>query len=142
MSHTLSREDISSYYIHSLEKNKVDIPDKTPSFTDTMTYEFLSQIPDFELRENQKVMLDNVDRALVQAKKILIEAPTGIGKTFAYLLPAISYSLKTGDTVHISTSTKALQDQIYQKDLQRISQYFPHAFSFTKLKGKRNYLSV
>ncbi len=72
----------------------------------------------------------------------MIEAPTGIGKTFAYLLPAIKYSLHTGETVHISTSTKALQDQIYYNDIAFLQEHFPETFSYAKLKGKRNYLSI
>jgi len=87
-------------------------------------------------------MLDKVDKTLNSWAKILIEAPTWIGKTFAYLLPAIKHALDFKEPVHISTSTKALQDQIYFKDLHFLSEHFPHAFSYTKLKGKRNYLWV
>lgn len=52
------------------------------------------QLVDFETRENQKKMSNIVFESLVQSKKTVIEAPTGIGKTFAYLIPAIAFSLK------------------------------------------------
>jgi len=65
-----------------------------------------------------------------------------LGKTFAYLIPAIHFSLKVQEQVFISTSTKALQDQIYYKDLLHLSTAFDNSFSYTKLKGKKNYLGV
>ena len=136
-----SREEVIEIYIRSLEKNIRDIQDISQENITLKLDEFLSKIPSFELRENQKKMLDKVDKTLSAWEKVLIEAPTGIGKTFAYLLPAISYSLRTGECVHISTSTKALQDQIYYKDLAYLEKHFPAQFSYTKLKGKRNYLS-
>ena len=102
--------------------------------------EFLGTIPDFELRESQKCMLQTVSNSFSGWEKTLIEAPTGIGKTFAYLLPAIKHSLQFWEAVHVSTSTKALQDQIYYKDLAFLRDHFPQKFSYTKLKGRRNYL--
>lgn len=94
-----------------------------------------------EKRENQNKMLDIVDKALKNGEQCMIEAPTGVGKTFAYLLPAISFSQEFGERVYISTSTKALQDQIYYKDAQALKENFWIDFTFTKIKGKRNYFS-
>jgi ATP-dependent DNA helicase DinG len=134
--------DIADIYIKNVKKHIADIWDMHSSDSCENIVDFLSTIPEFELRESQKIMLDKVDTTLSQWWKSLIEAPTGIGKTFAYLLPAIKHSLAFHEPVHISTSTKALQDQIYYKDLKFISDNFPQDFSFTKLKGKRNYLWV
>jgi len=75
------------------------------------------QFANFEERENQKKMIDIVKESLDTGKKIAIEAPTGLGKTLAYLLPSVLFSLSQKEQVYISTSTKALQDQIYFKDL-------------------------
>jgi ATP-dependent DNA helicase DinG len=50
--------------------------------------------------------------------KVVIEAPTGLGKSFAYLVPAIIYSVKSDEKVYVSTKTKTLQDQLFFKDLQ------------------------
>lgn len=144
-SETLISQGIADIYMKILKKkhSKIqDISDKNISGDTPDIDDFLQQVPDFETRESQKIMLDKVDTTLAKGGKTVIEAPTGIGKTFAYLLPAIKHSLLFWEPVHISTSTKALQDQIYYKDLQFISEHFPHEFIFTKLKGKRNYLGI
>ncbi|NDK10068.1 DEAD/DEAH box helicase [Candidatus Gracilibacteria bacterium] len=138
----LSSEEFVEKYIKDLSNNIHDIQDISMSKVNENLSDFLEKIPNFELRDSQKSMLDTVDKTLSNGKKSLIEAPTGIGKTFAYLLPALQYSLNFGEQVHVSTSTKALQDQIFYKDLAFLKTHFPHEFSYTKLKGKRNYLGV
>lgn len=135
-------DEILSSFEKILQKNTVVKSDKSTSEEMVDLELFLSEIPDFELRNSQKIMLDKVDKNLSLGGKILIEAPTWIGKTFAYLLPAIKHALAFKEPVHISTSTKALQDQIYYKDLFFLSEHFPRAFSYTKLKWKRNYLWI
>ncbi len=100
------------------------------------------QLVDFEIRENQKKMSSIVFESLTRSKKTVIEAPTWLGKTFAYLIPAIAFSLKIWEQVFISTSTKTLQDQIYAKDLLQLQDSLGVDFSFCKLKGKKNYLSL
>ncbi len=95
-----------------------------------------------ELRQNQSKMFDIVSEALNKQKKSVIEAPTWVWKTLAYLIPSIFKSVKTGSQVYISTSTKALQDQIYYKDLAFLSKSLWFDFSFSKLKWRRNYLSL
>jgi ATP-dependent DNA helicase DinG len=138
----ISQDTITDLYLKNIKKHIADIDDMYSCESIENIEEFLSQIPWFELRESQKIMLDKVDNTLSKWWKSLIEAPTWIWKTFAYLLPAIKHSLAFHEPVHISTSTKALQDQIYYKDLQFISDNFPQKFSFSKLKGKRNYLWI
>lgn len=138
----LSQEKLFEIYMHILGKNIQDITDISHSKNQLDVGVILANIPWFEPRESQKIMLDKVDKTLNHGEKCMIEAPTWIGKTFAYLLPALKYSLSTGEPVHISTSTKALQDQIYFNDLAFLKQHFPEDFSYTKLKGKRNYLSI
>lgn len=133
---------IENIYIKKIKKRHIDIHDISRSGKVENIDNFLDDIPGFELRSNQKTMLAKVDTIFSKWGKTVIEAPTGIGKTFAYLLPAIKHSLLFWEAVHISTSTKALQDQIYYKDLIFLRDNFPYDFSFTKLKGKRNYLSV
>jgi len=101
-----------------------------------------SSFDDFESRENQNKMAHMVYDSLTQSKKSVVEAPTGIGKTFAYLIPSILFSTQFGEQVFISTSTKTLQDQIFLKDLEFLSQNMQRKFSFTKLKWKKNYISL
>lgn len=110
---------------------------KTQSFEET-----LSDIKALEIRENQAYMSDLVKKSFYESEKIVIEAPTGIGKTFAYLVPAIDFSLNLGEQVYISTTTKALQDQIFYKDLKFLEENLDYDFSYTKLKGKVNYFWV
>jgi Rad3-related DNA helicase len=84
-------------------------------------------------------MLDIVDNCLDKNELHLIEAPTWIWKTFAYLVPSIIYSIKNWEQVFVSTTTKALQDQIYYKDLEFLKNNLWFEFSYSKLKWKRNY---
>lgn len=69
-------------------------------------------------------MLDLATGAFVEKELLLIEAPTGIGKTFAYGVPAILFSIHTGHQVFISTNTKTLQDQIFEKDIPMLHTLF------------------
>ncbi len=102
----------------------------------------LSTMKSIELRENQEKMLDIIDTSLKENKLNLIEAPTGLWKTFAYLTPSIIYSVKNWEQIFVSTTTKALQDQIFYKDLAFLKENLDFDFSYSKLKGKRNYLSI
>ena len=104
--------------------------------------DFIKEKSELELRENQSLMSKFIKESFEKEEKIVIEAPTWVGKTFAYLLPSIIHSIKTWEQVYISTSTKALQDQIFYKDLEFLSKNLDLDFSYTKLKGKVNYISV
>ena len=95
-----------------------------------------------EKRDNQLKMTQMIMDSFNWKKKVVIEAPTGLWKSFAYLIPSITHSLKTWEKVYISTKTKALQDQLYFKDLAFLNDNLPHDFRYTKLKGKKNYLSI
>ena len=83
-------------------------------------------------------MAGEVFRCLKDNKGLLIEAGTGVGKSFAYLIPAILSREKTV----VSTSSLALQDQLVKKDLVFLLKVLPRQFSFGVLKGKNNYLCL
>lgn len=100
------------------------------------------QLWDVEARPNQQAMADVIAQTFSQGEKTMIEAPTGVWKTFAYLIPSIIHSLNTGKQVFISTNTKALQDQIIYKDLQFLSDHLDYDFSYCKVKWKRNYIGL
>jgi superfamily II DNA or RNA helicase len=72
-----------------------------------------AMLPGFQPRTGQAWMAEAVAEAIADSDKLVIEAGTGTGKTFAYLLPALMSGRKT----IISTGTKALQDQLYHRDL-------------------------
>lgn len=102
-------------------------------------FNFLEKI---ESRENQLNMTKTVFEGFNNSKKIVIEAPTWLWKSFAYLIPAIIYSVKNNKKVYISTKTKTLQDQLYLKDLDFLSKNLWVRFSYTKLKWRKNYISL
>ena len=72
-----------------------------------------SALPNYEHRPQQLDMANAVSRALGERMPLIVEAATGTGKTLAYLIPAIL----SGKRVVVSTGTKALQDQLFHKDI-------------------------
>jgi ATP-dependent DNA helicase DinG len=94
--------------------------------------------PDYEYRPGQLAMAQAVAEALDQRHHLLVEAGTGIGKTLAYLVPAIA----TGRRVIVSTGTKNLQEQIFYKDIPFLQSILPRKFKATYLKGRSNYICL
>lgn len=95
-------------------------------------------IPDYSVRPQQIEMSEAIATALSQQESLICEAGTGTGKTFAYLVPAILSGMKT----IISTGTRHLQDQLYQRDLKIIQQAIGRAVHTSLLKGRANYLCL
>jgi len=93
-------------------------------------------IPGFQVREQQQEMMVAVGDALKNNSAAVIEAGTGVGKTFAYLVPAIA----SGGRVIISTGTKTLQDQLFAKDLPIVKKALKTDTKTALLKGRANYL--
>jgi len=83
-------------------------------------------------------MAGEISYCLNGKKNLLIEAGTGVGKSFAYLIPAIL----SGEKTIVSTASLALQDQLVSKDLVFLQKELPQKFSFGILKGKNNYLCL
>lgn len=96
------------------------------------------KFPSYESRSQQMKMAEEVFACLKDKKRLLIEAGTGVGKSFAYLIPAIL----SGNKTIVSTATIALQDQLANKDLVFLQEVVPQKFSFAILKGKNNYLCL
>lgn len=95
-------------------------------------------LPGFQPRAGQVWMAEAVAEALERRGKLVVEAGTGTGKTFAYLLPA----LLSGQKTIISTGTKALQDQLYHRDLPLIGKAVGRPVATALLKGRANYLCL
>jgi len=89
----------------------------------------------YEYRPGQLEMSKAVERALVERRHLIVEAGTGTGKTLAYLLPA----LRTGQRVIVSTGTKALQDQLYFRDVPFLETLLGN-LRVCYMKGRANYL--
>ncbi len=98
--------------------------------------ELASVISGFAPRQGQIEMAVAVQDALQQKKTLIAEAGTGIGKTFAYLIPAI---MSGGKTI-VSTGTRHLQDQLFKKDIPILRKVLKTGFNAALLKGRANYL--
>jgi len=95
-----------------------------------------SRLPGFSFREAQARMAEIVAEALAQRTHVAIEAGTGIGKTFAYLVPV----LHSGRRAIVSTGTRTLQDQLFARDLPRLGRVLGRPVDVALLKGRNNYL--
>jgi ATP-dependent DNA helicase DinG len=101
----------------------------------------LSRSKNFEFRPQQQEMAVAVAQALANGEHLVVEAGTGVGKSLAYLVPAILYAVANKKKAVVSTHTINLQEQLTQKDLPLLEQILrPAKFSFTMLKGRANYL--
>jgi ATP-dependent DNA helicase DinG len=98
-------------------------------------------LPGYEFRPQQLQMADAVANALEANTHLVVEAGTGIGKSFAYLLPAIDVALDTKQVVVISTNTISLQEQLIKKDIPFLQKILPTPFKAVLAKGRSNYLS-
>lgn len=94
--------------------------------------------PGFELRPGQIRMSEAIAEAIENRGHLIMEAPTGTGKTFAYLVPAIESGRKTV----ISTGTKNLQEQLFFKDIPRLEEALGRPIRAAYMKGRDNYLCV
>lgn len=100
----------------------------------------LSRSKNFEFRPQQQQMAVAVAETLEQRKHLAVEAGTGVGKSLAYLIPAILYAKANRKKAVISTHTINLQEQLTQKDLPMLQQILPVEFDYAMLKGRGNYL--
>lgn len=99
-----------------------------------------SRFDNFEFRKSQSDMAVAIWDTLTSKQHIFIEAPTGIGKSFAYLVPAIYYAITNGKKAIISTHTINLQEQLLHKDLPILQNILPIKFKAGLIKGKNNYI--
>src|ERR1700748_2271843 len=105
----------------------------------------LSRAKNFEFRPQQQQMAVAVARALENRDHLAVEAGTGVGKSLAYLVPAILFAVQEKKKAVVSTHTINLQEQLTEKDLPMLAGVLgalpkPVKFSFAMLKGRANYL--
>lgn len=98
--------------------------------------------PSYEYRRQQTEMAKAVQNALNKSKHLIVEAGTGVGKSFAYLIPAIYYAVQNKKKVIISTYTISLQEQLVFKDVPFLKKILPFEFNVSIVKGRSNYLSL
>src|SRR5271156_5197186 len=93
-------------------------------------------LPGYAHRPEQAAMATAVGLALARGEPLIVEAGTGTGKTFAYLIPA----LLSGRSVIISTGTRTLQDQLFRRDVPMLAKALGLPAKLALLKGRTNYL--
>ncbi|GAB3672635.1 ATP-dependent DNA helicase [Saccharopolyspora tripterygii] len=123
-----------------LAKARKDIPDLATLMK--VAVEAVGGVP----REGQTQMADAVEHTITSGEHLAVQAGTGTGKSLAYLVPAIRHAVADGTTVVVSTATIALQRQLVDRDLPRLSDALAETLgrkpTFAILKGRRNYLCL
>src|SRR5262245_61257261 len=94
----------------------------------------------YEHRPQQLEMAHAVEQTFADGGHLLVEAGTGVGKSFAYLIPAIHWAVTKKKRVVISTHTISLQEQLIEKDIPLIQSVYPDEFTAVLCKGRSNYL--
>lgn len=100
------------------------------------------KLPNYEYRPQQVDMLRDICSAFNQNEIKIIEAGTGVGKSIAYLIPAIHWSVKNKERCVISTNTINLQEQLLKKDIPFLKSVLKPKFKVTLIKGRNNYLCL
>ena len=99
-------------------------------------------LPGYEIRQEQLQMADAVAHAIESNTHLMVEAGTGVGKSFGYLVPAILAATELGKKIVVSTRTINLQEQLIGKDLPFLQSVMPQEFAPLLVKGRSNYVSI
>ena len=100
----------------------------------------LAKAKNFERRPQQQQMAAAVARALEEERHLVVEAGTGVGKSLAYLVPAVLFVLGQKKKAIISTHTINLQEQLLYKDIPILQKVLPETFEAALIKGRQNYV--
>jgi len=100
------------------------------------------RLPGFERRESQLDLVRLIARAFNEDALVAAEAGTGVGKSFAYLLPALEFALANDERIVISTATITLQQQLYEKDIPLVLSALGKKVKCVLMKGRGNYLCL
>lgn len=96
--------------------------------------------PGFTFRKEQLLMAEGICNAFTEDEFMVAEVGTGVGKTFAYLIPAVLWATQRKEKVVVSTRTKALQQQIVDRDLPDLARIMDGKIKYAEAKGRENYL--
>ncbi len=137
------KENASQEMLEFIESNKIDVAEMDKFFNPSLLPKPSDSEMDYsEDRPEQRKMASIVASAFNEHKHAVIEAGTGIGKSKAYLTPALLFSMKNGVPVIISTHTKALQDQLFVKEIPHLRDIINPDLRVALLKGKKNYVCL
>ncbi len=98
------------------------------------------RLPNYEYREQQVTMARTIADAFNRSQHVMVEAGTGTGKSIAYLVPSILWSIQNNERVVISTNTINLQEQLIDKDIPTLRDALDISFTASVMKGRSNYL--
>ena len=101
-----------------------------------------ARLAGYETRREQLQMMRAVGDTLSGGVHLVVEAGTGVGKSLAYLVPAVHFAVANGERVIVSTNTRNLQEQLFQKDVPFLERALDVPFSAALLKGRGNYLCM
>ena len=134
--------DENNRFLPQLEPNESFEPLDVENITSFLEYggPFSKYFKNYEHRPEQIQMLEAVTEALSYGQHLLVEAGTGTGKSFAYLIPASMWALQNNARVVISTNTINLQDQLIKKDIPDLIAALNMDLRASVLKGRGNYL--
>lgn len=96
----------------------------------------------YEHRPQQLEMAEAVAQGFRDSAHLVVEAGTGVGKSFAYLIPAIDFAISMSERVVVSTNTISLQEQLINKDIPFLQNVLPDSFKVVLVKGRGNYLCL
>lgn len=136
------------YFIPVAEAEPAELLPEPPSFPDRIRPWMnrdgvLSEhLPGYTPRKLQLQYAEIEERNLYKGGIAVLEAETGTGKTLGYLLPALLKASQSNDRILISTSTRALQEQLWQKDLPALTPLFGSKIRPALVKGRQNYLCL
>jgi len=100
----------------------------------------LAKARNFEYRPEQQAMAAAIAQSLEEGRHLVVEAGTGVGKSLAYLVPAVLFAHEQGKKAIISTHTINLQEQLLHKDIPIVQKILPIEFEAALMKGRQNYL--
>lgn len=130
-------------HVETGDESQPDLAADMPELTAADLTEFFGpagplaqHLDGYELRPSQLEMAESVKRALMSQGHALVEAPTGTGKSIAYLVPAIL----SGKTIVVATANKSLQHQLFSKDIPFLRQVMDQPISAVVVKGRSNYI--
>lgn len=125
-----------------IQKNETPTPVDPEELASVLEYggPFSQYFESYEHRPEQVEMLKRVANALSNGNHLMVEAGTGVGKSFAYLVPAAYFALQNNTRVVVSTNTINLQDQLIKKDLPNLKAALNLDLRAAVMKGRSNYL--
>ncbi|MDR2029441.1 MAG: ATP-dependent DNA helicase DinG [Treponema sp.] len=98
------------------------------------------RLPSYEIRQSQLDLMRLIIRAFNEDALAAAEAGTGVGKSFAYLLPALMFALENNERILLSTATITLQQQLFDKDIPLVASALDKKIKVVLVKGRGNYL--